>query len=86
VTPPNECGIDMPAPSAPPNPQPGRCLRFDQRPLWACPPSILKDPAMTAKMQAARVEQFGQPLVLKELDVLTPACVLETFTAFYAGP
>jgi hypothetical protein len=24
--------------------------------------------------------------VLKELDVLTPACVLETFTAFYAGP
>jgi hypothetical protein len=25
-------------------------------------------------------------LVLKELDVLTPACVLETFTAFYAGP
>jgi propanol-preferring alcohol dehydrogenase len=27
---------------------------------------------MTRKMQAAQVEQFGQPLVLKELDVPTP--------------
>lgn len=27
---------------------------------------------MTLKMQAAQVEQFGQPLVLKELDVPTP--------------
>ena len=27
---------------------------------------------MTRKMQAAQVEQFGQPLVLKELDIPTP--------------
>jgi len=27
---------------------------------------------MTRKMEAAQVEQFGQPLVLKELDIPTP--------------
>jgi propanol-preferring alcohol dehydrogenase len=27
---------------------------------------------MTRKMQAAQVDQFGQPLVLKELDIPTP--------------
>ena len=30
---------------------------------------------MTRKMQAAQVEQFGQPLVQKELDIPTPGAV-----------
>ena len=33
---------------------------------------------MTQKMQAAQVEHFGQPLVLKELDIPGPGVHLET--------
>ena len=31
-----------------------------------------KETDMTKKMQAAQVEQFGQPLVIRDLDIPTP--------------
>src|SRR5450631_2790738 len=34
--------------------------------------ATIEEHIMTRKMQAAQVEQFGRPLVLKELDVPTP--------------
>jgi len=55
------------------NPKTGVLLKCVE-PWPAAPsyPSKPKDRSMTRKMQAAQVEQFGQPLVLKELEVPTP--------------